>query len=173
MKTELQRIVDILCRKFPLMHRHEIEQEIELAHLLTDDIPFVVCIARRRLTDQVRKAEVWNRHFASFDAPGFDGDLTRVDGDLLLERFFSDDEWSHVSAGLPYPAQKLAAIARRQAERFEDVPGGIWTRQNLTELRRRIKREFVAWQRDHSERAYFRARQTLVTALRRHRGDRV
>ena len=46
MKTELQRIVDILCRKFPLMHRHEIEQEIELAHLLTDDIPFVVCIAR-------------------------------------------------------------------------------------------------------------------------------
>ena len=169
MNATWRRIVGILGRQFPTLPTREIEQEVELARLLTDEIALVVCTAKHRLLDQRRKAAVYNRYFASYDAPGFDGRSAACDSDLLLERYFSDDEWSHVSAGLPYPAQKLAAIARRQAERFEDVPGGVWTKENLTELRRRIKREFVAWQRDHSERAYFRARKTLVAALRRHR----
>lgn len=172
MTSDRKRAVYSLRRRFPRLSAHEIEQELAMAEVLTDEFRLVWTIAKRRLIDGLRRESAIAAKFDSYDAPWFDEDLLRCDGDLLLERYFSDDEWSSVAAGLPYPAQKLAAIARRQAELFEDVPGGIWTSQNLTELRRRIKREFVAWDRDHSERAYFRARQTLVTALHRHRKRR-
>ena len=171
--TQWRRLISKLRRDFPRQTTHEIEQEIALASLLTEEPALIAHIAKRRLQDIRRRDAVLDRYFTSYQTSSFDEDELACDHDLLLEQYFSSDEWSAVAAGLPYPAQKLAKIARRQAEAFEDVPSGVWTKQNLTELRRRIKREFMAWQHDHSERAYFRARQTLVTALRRHRGYRL
>lgn len=132
--------IDVLRRMFPTLTTTEIVQELLLAELRTQQGALATCIAKRRLTDTLRREIRYTERFASYDAHGFDEDELGHH-DLDLERYFSGDEWHAIVVGLPYPAQKLAKIARCRAEQFEDVPGGIWTRDNLTELRRRIKRK--------------------------------
>ena len=163
-----RRQVDCLRKRFPMFQTIEVIQELLLAELETENMGnLALRAAQCNLLDQLRSQR---RHGAKFF------NLSEMDPipvtDVALELYFSDDEWRAVEHGLPYPSQKLARIARQQAEGFEDVPGGMWSRENLTELRRRIKREFVAWDRDHSERAYYRARAMLVTALHRNRRRR-
>ena len=161
------RQLDCLRRRFPMFERIELIQELLLAELETEtDGNLALRAAQCNLLDQLEARRRRQARYPSISEVGEnEGGV-----DVALELYFSDDEWRSVERGLPYPAQKLARLARREAERFEDVPGGVWTQQNLTELRRRIKREFIAWDRDNSERAYYRARATLVAALHRNRG---
>ena len=163
--TRMRRQLDCLRRRFPMFGTVELIQELLLAEFetgTTDNLSLRA--AQCNLLDLLRKQRRFDRMFAPLEEAEHVGV-----NDVALELYFSDDEWRTVEHGLPYPAQKLARIARHQAEGFEDVPGGIWTRENLTELRRRIKREFINWDRDHSERAYYRARAILVLALHRNR----
>lgn len=163
-----KRQVDCLRRRFPMFETIELIQELLLAELETEDVGnLALRAAQCNLLDQLKARRRREVRFI-----GMTEIETYAVDDVALELYFSDDEWQTIEHGLPYPAQKLARIARRQAESFEDVPGGIWTRQNLTELRRRIKREFIAWDRDHSERAYGRARAVLVAALQRNKRER-
>ncbi|OQA09855.1 MAG: hypothetical protein BWY66_00394 [bacterium ADurb.Bin374] len=96
-------------------------------------------------------------------------------GYILLQNMRAPDpekeerEWRDILAELSEPARKLASFAKEQAERFEDVPDGIWSPHNLSELRRRIKREFSSWAESSGDpaRLYYAARTELVTVLHR------
>ena len=97
-------------------------------------------------------------------------------GYILLQNMRAPDpekeeqEWRDILADLSEPARKLASLAKDLAERFEDVPDGIWTPRNLSELRRRIKREFSVWAASSGDpaRLYYAARTEIVTVLHRH-----
>lgn len=97
-------------------------------------------------------------------------------GYILLQNMRAPDpekeeqEWRDILADLSEPARKLASFAKEQADRFEDVPDGIWSPRNLSELRRRIKREFSIWAASSGDpaRLYYAARTELVKVLHRH-----
>ena len=162
-----KRFVDILRAKFKNMTGLEIEQAVLLAELETSIAPLAWSIAYRRLIKEQRKLARIDRIFASFhDVP----DIEKLGyQDLMLEQIDEEDEWKATLAKLSAKARKLAKLAKYEAERFENVPGGVWTRHNLYELRRRVKRDFLQWEFNHSTRAYYEARTELVAAFRRNR----
>lgn len=160
---------DLLMWKFRDIGLREVHQEILLAELQVDGrgdrLAFM--IALRNLQDLDRKRRAYERHFCSLFAEGLSEDSFSFE-----ERFFDEMEWEDIVRRLPLPARRLAEFAKIEAERFEDVPYGVWYLHNLRELRRRIKRRYIEWDRDHSEKSYMRARATLTDALRKHGGKR-
>ena len=157
-----KRYLGLLAKRFPTLTRREIEQTVLLAEWkVGDNGPLVWRVATNALLDQIRRCQRYLGRMVSFE--WLFGD------NYLVERYREEEEWRHILYGLPLPARQLARLARQEAERFEDVPDGIWRQHNLSELRRRIKREYIAWDKNHSERSYFRARAILVKALRRHK----
>lgn len=167
------RFVDILCKQFPTFSRNEIVQEILLAELGGREGPLSFVIAQRQLTNKVVKEQRLMSRFLSFqtDEIGVWGDLlvSMAAEDPIMAAFMEEEEWQTLLQDLPYPARKLAEFARKEAESFENVPEGIWTRGNITEIRRRVKRDWIAWDRNHSERAYKKTKRVLISVLRRHR----
>lgn len=159
-----------LVMRFGRMQRADVLQEIAFAEILADGrgerLAFKIALCN--LLDLERKRQRYERVFIPLDGQDDDGPE-----DCLLtypfEVVWDEMEWRDIVSGLPYPARKLAQFARQEAEAFENVPAGIWGRMQLNELRRRIKRRFLAWDRFNSMRSYYRARQALVAALHRRR----
>lgn len=163
-----------LVYRFRDIPKDEVRQEIRIAEFLAADrgkrLAFV--IALRNLQDLDRKRRSYERRFCGLFMDGqYDDELAFLGGSLA-DRFFDELEWRDIIARLPLPARRLAEFARAEAERFEDVPHGVWQLQNLMELRRRIKRRYIEWDREHSEKSYLRARSTLTAVLRKHGGKR-
>jgi len=152
-----------LLYRFCRMRESEVRQEIRLAEheARGRGDRLVWTIAIRNLLDAERV-----RLPAQMDDFGY----------ILLQNMRAPDpekeeqEWRDILADLSEPARKLASFAKEQADRFEDVPDGIWTAHNLSELRRRIKREFSVWAASSGDpaRLYYAARTELVTVLHRH-----
>ena len=176
--------IDILCKRFPSLSRIEICQSVLLAELKADCPRLVYTVALRDMLMQLRKDRPWASRIADIEQLLHEEDRRDTDRrrsadvdplaapDTIFEAWMLDEEWHAIIVGLPPLARKLAEIAKRCAEAFEDLPGGVWSRDNLIELRRRVKRDFVFWERRHSENKYFIARATLVKALRRARSTR-
>lgn len=165
-----------LLYRFKDLPKEEVYQEIRIAEFQADDrgkrLAFV--IALRNLQDLDRKRRRYERRFSGILNNGEDhlmNGVVFIDG-APDERFLDELEWQDIVRRLPLPARRLAEFAKIEAERFEDVPHGVWQLQNLMELRRRIKRRYIEWDRDHSEQSYLRARATLTAALRQHGGKR-
>lgn len=166
--------VNLLMWKFKDIGWREVNQEILLAELQADGrgdrLAFI--IALRNLQDLDRKRRAYERRFCGLFSDGlFEDTFSFIDG-APDERFLDELEWQDIVRRLPLPARRLAEFAKIEAERFEDVPHGVWQLQSLMELRRRIKRRYIEWDRDHSEQSYLRARATLTAALRQHGGKR-
>lgn len=170
-----KRFVDMLRKQFPQIGWLEIQQAVTIAELRTAEAPLAWRMAYFALINQTKKETRWYRRFISIFTPTFIPGRSTFIADTLIgdDRihglWVESDEWQTVLRGLPLPARKLAEFAQYEADRFEDVPGGVWTRENLSELRRRIKRDFLNWERSHGDRAYYKARNVLVAALRRNR----
>ena len=168
------------------MFLNGIRQEVLLAEMRGVQAALAFRMAQCRLIDKIRHEARFYSRFISYDGPridllsdengefisGCDEKMVLAAEDPMMVAFLEKQEWQALTASLPYPARKLVEFARFEAERFEDVPEGIWTRTNITELRRRVKRDWIAWDRNHSERAYIRTKNVLVAVLRRsrHRG---
>lgn len=165
-----KRFVDILTRQFPFLSRAEIEQEVRLAELLSGAGPLAWRRTKFKLIDIARKEMLFRSRFLSlFDCDGIENIATE---DRALRMLDEADEWREIRRNLPIRARKLAEIAEHHAQRFEDVPGGMWTYANLRELRRRIRRDYIAWDWRHSYRAFYETRAILVRALERNRLNR-
>ena len=158
--------VRMIKHRFPQIAPAEIAQEIALAELQAAGRGerLVWSIAEKNLLDLERKRMRYER---MFPVELMDTDQTEGIECHLFEAFLDDMEWRDIMSGLPLPARKLAQFAKQEAEGFENVPDGIWRRQNLRELRRRVKRDYIAWDRSHSEAAYLAARNILVNAMHR------
>jgi len=168
-----KRYVDILTRKFPSLSRLEIEQTVLLSELRYGEGPLSAVDVKCDLLNMIKANGLREKRFVSLESLSAD-DYERHKHSLsctdeLLEQRIVEEEWETLYRGLPALARKLACIAKQEATNFENVPGGIWTGENLKELRRRIKREFNAWAGDKSQRKYRLARWTLVKALHRNR----
>jgi len=152
--------------RFPKIAAEELAQEIALAELQAADRGERLAwrIAEKNLLDLERKRMRYER---MFPVDLMDTDQTGGIGCNLFDAFLDEMEWRDIMSGLPLPARKLAQFAKREAEGFENVQDGIWRRQNLKELRRRVKRDYIAWDRRHSEEAYLQTRKVLVNAMRR------
>ena len=163
-----------LLYRFKDIPKEEVMQEIRIAEFQAEDrgkrLAFM--IALRNLQDIDRKRRAYQRRFFCMFGDGADGAANTVAfiGGEQTDGFFDELEWRDIVGRLPLPARKLAEFAKIESERFEDVPYGVWYLHNLMELRRRIKRRYIEWDRDHSEKSYLRARATLTAALRQHGG---
>lgn len=164
-----------LLYRFKDIPKEEVMQEIRIAEFQAADrgIRLAFVIALRNLQDIDRKRRRYERRFSGLlgDGSSLERAVAFIDGGMT-DGFFDELEWRDIIARLPLPARRLAEFAKAEAERFEDVPHGVWQLQNLMELRRRIKRRYIEWDREHSEKSYLRARSTLTAALRKHGGKR-
>ena len=161
--------VSLLLRKFNELSKSEVVQEVRIAEFLSngrgDRLAFR--IAQTNLLDLMRRLRRYTRLFPCEFVDAEKRSMTMLDT-RARDEWLHETEWQEIMSGLPLPARKLAEFAKEESERFEDVPNGVWCRENVEELRRRVKRRYIEWDRSHSERSYLRARATLVAALRWH-----
>ena len=166
------KFVDILTRRFPSLTRNEIEQACLLVELQNSGIdgPLAYRMVYCACIDRIRKEQRLAQRFPSYDVENFPELLLGV-MDPVYQKLREKEEWERVLSGLPYASRKLAKIAQQEANRFakENIGENIWTRVNATVIRQRTKERFISWEWNHSEKAYFRARASLVDALRRNR----
>lgn len=169
MKKERMRI---LLNCFNMLVRGEVERAVLLAELKTSNESHAYRNAFCDLMNVMARERYYRKRAPRLDdiCAGDPAFLARPDD--MFERWQDDEEWRAIVSDLPPLARKLAQIAKRCAESFEDLPGGVWSQHNIVELRRRVKRDFIAWERTHSERKYFLAKRTLVGALHRNRRKR-
>ena len=160
------KYVKLLAHRFRNVSPAEISQEIALAELQAAERGqrLVWRIAERNLLDLEQKRMRYER---MFPVELTDNDLPNGDEFRLFSSFIDELEWRDIMDRLPVRARKLAQFARMEAERFENVPDGVWRRQNLRELRRRVKRDYIAWDTRHTRDAYHETRRILVDAMRR------
>ena len=160
------KYVRLLQHRFQNVSAAEIAQEIALAELQAVERGqrLVWCIAERNLLDLEQKRMRYER---MFPVGLTENDLPNGDECRLFSSFIDELEWRDIMDRLPVRARKLAQFARMEAERFENVPDGVWRRQNLSELRRRVKRDYIAWDTRHTREAYHETRRILVDAMRR------
>lgn len=156
----------ILQNCFDMLVRGEVERAVLLAELKTSNESHAYRNAFCDLMNVMARERYYRKRAPRLDdiCAGDPGFLARPDE--IFERWQDVEEWRAIVSGLPPLARKLAQIAKRCAESFEDLPGGVWSIGNLVELRRRVKRDFIAWERTHDERKYYKARSTLVAVLR-------
>ena len=163
-----------LLHRFRNLTAGEVLQEIRIAEAEAEGrgkrLSFT--IALRNLLDLERKRMRFERWFTSWEEIPTGVHLRAAMEHNLFEAFLDEIEWREIIRRQPLPVRKLVDFARYEAERFEDVPYGVWYLHNLMELRRRVKRRWLEWDRDHSEKSYERARATLVSVLRAHGGKR-
>lgn len=170
-RTMDKQYIDILTRKFPSLTRSEIEQACLLAELRTgeDDLRLayrmVQCACLNRLKKE-RRLQYW---FPSYNVDNFPSDILGTDH--MMQLMMEEEEWEDVVEHLPRAARKLANIAQDASVEFACQHKGenVWTQHNLSLMRSRIKQRFIDWEWNHSEKAYFKARRILVSALRRNR----
>lgn len=160
----------ILLSRFSRMRAEEVMQEIRIAEFLAGDRgkALAFSIASKNLIDAARKQVRLEKRFKSLfcfvDEETGEFGFPVEDG---LLAWMEEEEWSETFANLPYPARKLAKIAEQEAGYFFLDGSNGWNRNKVMELRGRIKRRFVEWDRDHSVWNYGRARKALLRALRR------
>lgn len=156
-----------LLYRFSEFTRDEVLQEIRLAEMEAAErgprLAFTA--AWRNLQDMRRTRLARMLRFPNLT----DEDLAV---ETSIDTFIDEMEWADFVRQMPLPARKLAEIAKREAESFENVPNGVWEKSSLVELRRRVKRSYIAWDRNHCEQSYLRARSVLVNALRAHAGKK-
>jgi hypothetical protein len=166
-----KKFIDILTRKFPSLTRNEIEQACLLAELRVDAhskrlaYRMVECACIKRMRTEKRIAEM----FVSYDSNDFP---KRKLGtcDTHMEAWLNEEEWHAVVRSLPRKARTLAWFAQEEAQAFAEANPTlpIWTRQNLSTLRNRVKQRFLAWEYNHSRDEYYRARSQILEAMRGH-----
>lgn len=159
-----------LLYRFKNLSADEVLQEIAIAEFKANGrgAKLAFRIAYRNLQDLDRRRQRFEDRFTT------DLELGKLPVDAgfienrLFDRYMEDDAWRYVLSRLQPGPRKLAEFANEEALLFEDVPGGVWTKLNLIELRRRVKRRFIEWDFKHRESAYMQARSMLLNALRRH-----
>ena len=165
-----RKYIDALTRRFPSLTRAEIEQAVLLAELRTERNNgglvwrMVWCACMNR----VKRESVLRSKFPSYGNENFPETLLAAI-DPEFENMMEEEEWEATLRTLPKVSRKLAEIAHTEALLHFKMSGGTWTRASVEALRVRIRSVFLAWEFNHDERVYYRARRFLIRALRRHR----
>jgi hypothetical protein len=157
--------INQLLHRFPNLSSAEVMQQIAIAEFLAAGrgarLAWTIAL-RDLLNIEDKRRRMARRFCTSIDDESSGAALTLAVFDSPCEEV----DWQAFLSGLRPLARRLARIAQREAERFEDVDRGVWYRPNLKELRRRVKAAFL--NEVGGEHKYELAKRTLVDALRKH-----
>jgi len=165
-----KKFIDILDCTFPQIDRCDIEQAVLIAELRVGQ-------HKPRLISRMVKCACMNkikmeaRHSARYPSYDAGGSWLITEDSVTALLMKEQEEWDETIGKLPRRVKKLVQIAQEEADAFASLNphGELWTRQALSKLRHAIKHHFIDWEWNHSENGYYKARRTLVEALRRNK----